>query len=92
MLAQIVQVQAQTMVKTVNRLDARGHITRRRDSEDRRAQLVSLTDDGTQALARAADAEQQLLAQLSIDNSMFRQQLKVVLHQLAKRQAATARR
>lgn len=87
-LAQIVRVQAQTMGQTLTRLEAHGHITRRRHPDDRRVQLVSLTDDGSQALKRAAEAERQVLAQLSIDNSMFRHELKVLVRELADRQSS----
>ncbi|WAH99303.1 MarR family winged helix-turn-helix transcriptional regulator [Arthrobacter sp. MMS18-M83] len=87
MLAQIVRVQAQTMGQTLNRLEAHGHITRQRGSEDRRVHLVSLTDAGTDALERAVESEQQVLAQVSIDTSMFRHELKVLVRELAGRQA-----
>lgn len=87
MLAQIVRVQAQTMGQTLNRLEAHGHITRQRGSEDRRVHLVSLTDAGTDALERAVESEQQVLAQVSIDTSMFRQELKVLVRELAGTQA-----
>ncbi|MBB6406216.1 MarR family winged helix-turn-helix transcriptional regulator [Arthrobacter sp. AZCC_0090] len=85
-LAQIVRVQAQTMGQTLNRLEAHGHISRRRSSEDRRVHVVSLTEAGVQALERAVESEQQVLAQLSIDNAMFRQELKVLVRELADRQ------
>lgn len=87
MLAQIVRVQAQTMGQTLNRLEAHGHITRQRSSEDRRMHVVSLTDAGTDALERAVESEQQVLAEVSIDTSMFRQELKVLVRELAGRQA-----
>lgn len=85
-LAQIVRVQAQTMGQTLNRLEAHGHISRRRSSEDRRVHVVSLTEAGVQALERAVESEQQVLAQLSIDNAMFRQELKALVRELADRQ------
>lgn len=87
MLAQIVRVQAQTMGQTLSRLQAHGHISRRRSSEDRRVHVVSLTDAGREALERAAESERQVLAQVSIDTSMFRQELKVVVRELAGGQA-----
>ncbi|GAA5198751.1 MarR family transcriptional regulator [Arthrobacter gyeryongensis] len=86
-LAQIVRVQAQTMGQTLSRLEAHGHISRRRSSEDRRVHVVSLTDAGREALERAVESEQQVLAQVSIDTSMFRQELKTVVRELADRQA-----
>jgi MarR family transcriptional regulator, organic hydroperoxide resistance regulator len=86
-LAQIVRVQAQTMGQTLSRLETHGHISRRRSSEDRRVHVVSLTDAGREALERAVESEQQVLAQVSIDTSMFRQELKVVVRELAGQQA-----
>ncbi|MFH5879896.1 MarR family winged helix-turn-helix transcriptional regulator [Arthrobacter sp. NA-172] len=86
-LAQIVRVQAQTMGQTLNRLEAHGHVTRRRSSEDRRVHIVSLSDAGRQALELAVESEQEVLAQLSIDTSMFRQELKVLVRALANREA-----
>ena len=86
-LAQIVRVQAQTMGQTLSRLEAHGHVSRRRSSEDRRVHVVSLTDAGREALERAVESEQQVLAQVSIDTSMFRQELKTVVRELAGRQA-----
>lgn len=85
-LAQIVRVQAQTMGQTLSRLETHGHISRRRSSEDRRVHVVSLTDVGKEALERAVESEQQVLAQVSIDTSMFRQELKVLVRELAGRQ------
>ncbi|UYY81932.1 MarR family transcriptional regulator [Arthrobacter sp. YA7-1] len=86
-LAQIVRVQAQTMGQTLSRLETHGHISRRRSPEDRRVHVVSLTDVGKEALERAVESEQQVLAQVSIDTSMFRQELKVLVRELAGRQA-----
>ncbi len=86
-LAQIVRVQAQTMGQTLSRLETHGHISRRRSSEDRRVHVVSLTAAGKEALERAVESEQRVLAQVSIDTSMFRQELKVLVRELAGRQA-----
>ena len=86
MLAQIVRVQAQTMGQTLNRLEVHGHISRRRSSDDRRVHVVSMTNHGAQALERAEEAEKRVLADVPIDVSMFRQELKVVVRELADRQ------
>ncbi|WP_051423302.1 MarR family winged helix-turn-helix transcriptional regulator [Arthrobacter sp. MA-N2] len=85
-LAQIVRVQAQTMGQTLNRLEAHGHVARRRSSEDRRVHVVSLTSAGKEALEQAQESEQQVLAKVSIDTSMFRQELKVLVRELANNQ------
>ena len=89
-LAQIVRVQAQTMGQTISRLEAHGHVSRSRSSEDRRVFVVSLTDAGREALEGAAESERLVLAQVSIDTSMFRQELKIVVSELADRQSAGA--
>jgi DNA-binding MarR family transcriptional regulator len=86
-LAQIVRVQAQTMGQTISRLEAHGHVSRSRSSEDRRVFVVSLTDAGKEALEGAAESERLVLAQVSIDTSMFRQELKIVVSELADRQS-----
>lgn len=86
-LAQIVRVQAQTMGQTISRLEAHGHVSRSRSSEDRRVHVVSLTDAGKEALEAAAESERLVLAQVSIDTSMFRQELKIVVRELADRQS-----
>jgi DNA-binding MarR family transcriptional regulator len=86
-LAQIVRVQAQTMGQTISRLEAHGHVSRSRSSEDRRVFVVSLTDAGREALEGAAESERLVLAQVSIDTSMFRQELKIVVSELADRQS-----
>ncbi|MEZ2390396.1 MarR family winged helix-turn-helix transcriptional regulator [bacterium RCC_150] len=90
MLAQIVRVQAQTMGQTLNRLEAHHHIGRRRSPEDRRVQLVSLTDAGRDAMERALKSEQQALSKLPIDIDAFRNELKVLVRELARRQGPAA--
>ena len=45
-LAQIVRVQAQTIGKTLMRLEAYGYVVRQRSQSDRRSQVVSITAAG----------------------------------------------
>jgi MarR family transcriptional regulator, organic hydroperoxide resistance regulator len=59
-LAAKVRVQAQTMGKTLSRLEAHGHITRVRSQSDRRSQLVSISDLGQQALESSRELERNL--------------------------------
>ncbi len=82
-LAQLVRVQAQTMGKTISRLESHGHISRQRSASDRRSQIVSLTDRGREAVADAADMERSVLASTSIDPDSLRQELQSVVKTLA---------
>lgn len=87
-LAQLVRVQAQTMGKTLSRLEAHGHIVRQRSTSDRRSHVVSLTERGTEAVMAAADMERSVLAAASIDPDLLRQELQAVVRELAKRFAS----
>jgi DNA-binding MarR family transcriptional regulator len=80
-----VRVQAQTMGKTLSRLEAHGHISRERSTSDRRSHVVSLTERGRQAVAEAADMERSVLASASIDPDVLRQELQAVVRELANR-------
>jgi DNA-binding MarR family transcriptional regulator len=84
-LAQLVRVQAQTMGKTLSRLEVHGHISRQRSASDRRSHVVSLTDRGRAAVAEAADMERSVLASASIDPDVLRQELQAVVRELATR-------
>lgn len=84
-LAQLVRVQAQTMGKTLSRLESHGHIARVRSSTDRRSHVVSLTDQGREAVAAAVDMERTVLAAASIDPDILRQELQSVVRELASR-------
>lgn len=82
-LAQLVRVQAQTMGKTLTRLEAHGHISRERSASDRRSHVVSLTKRGREAVVEAADMERSVLAAASIDPDVLRQELQAVVRELA---------
>ncbi|MFE4227312.1 MarR family winged helix-turn-helix transcriptional regulator [Arthrobacter sp. NPDC056886] len=82
-LAQLVRVQAQTMGKTLSRLEAHGHISRQRSTSDRRSHVVSLTAQGRQAVTAAADMERSVLAATPIDPDLLRQELQAVVRVLA---------
>lgn len=85
MLAQIARVQAQTMGRTLARLEAHGHIKRERSLSDRRAQVVSITDAGTAALVEAHQLEKEVLDPSSVDTEKLRHELKTVVQELAQR-------
>ncbi|CCQ48270.1 marR family protein [Pseudarthrobacter siccitolerans] len=56
-LAEVVRVQSQTLGRVLTRLEGSGHITRTRQSKDRRQFKVELTDFGRAALDAARQAE-----------------------------------
>lgn len=56
-LASRVQVEDQTMSRTLERLERSGFVERHRDPGDRRRLLVSLTDAGRESFRRAGDLE-----------------------------------
>jgi DNA-binding MarR family transcriptional regulator len=91
-LAQFVRVQAQTMGKTLSRLEAHGHIARVRSTSDRRSHVVSLTERGKEAATAAVEMERSVLAAASIDPDVLRQELQAVVRQLANQFATPATR
>jgi DNA-binding MarR family transcriptional regulator len=88
-LAQYVRVQAQTMGKTLSRLEAHGHIARVRSTSDRRSHVVSLTERGKEAAAAAVEMERTVLAAATIDPDVLRQELKAVVRELASQFGTT---
>jgi DNA-binding MarR family transcriptional regulator len=88
-LAQFVRVQAQTMGKTLSRLESHGHVVRVRSTSDRRSHVVSLTERGKEAVAAAVEMERSVLASASIDPELLRQELKAVVRELASQFATT---
>ncbi|XAS69720.1 MarR family winged helix-turn-helix transcriptional regulator [Micrococcaceae bacterium Sec5.7] len=89
-LAQLVRVQAQTMGKTLSRLESHGHVVRVRSQSDRRSHVVSLTDRGNEAASAAVEMERSVLAAASIDPDVLRQELQAVVRELASRFASPA--
>lgn len=87
-LAQYVRVQAQTMGKTLSRLETHGHIARVRSTSDRRSQVVSLTERGKEAVTAAVEMERSVLAAASIDPDVLRQELQAVVRELASQFAS----
>ncbi|MDQ0633481.1 DNA-binding MarR family transcriptional regulator [Arthrobacter pascens] len=91
-LAQYVRVQAQTMGKTLSRLESHGHIARVRSTSDRRSHVVSLTERGKEAAAAAVEMERSVLAAASIDPDVLRQELQAVVRELAHQFASPVTR
>lgn len=56
-LAAAVQVEDQTMSRTLERLERSGYVERRRDPGDRRRVVVSVTETGRRTCLRAGDLE-----------------------------------
>ena len=81
-LAQLVRVQAQTMGKTLARLEAHGHVTRVRNDLDKRSHMVSITPAGLEALNEAHDIERTLLDGGELLSEDLRSQLRKVIREL----------
>ncbi|MCC9196160.1 MarR family winged helix-turn-helix transcriptional regulator [Arthrobacter sp. zg-Y820] len=81
-LAQIVRVQAQTMGKTLSRLEAHGHVVRVRNDLDRRSHMVSITPEGVEALREAQDIESTLTDGGDLMSDELRRQLRNVIKEL----------
>ena len=74
-LAHQVRVQAQTMGKTLHRLEVHGHITRSRNALDRRCHVVSISPAGERVLVDAARLEKGLLGSDRDTDEQFRRKL-----------------
>ncbi|WP_404799659.1 MarR family winged helix-turn-helix transcriptional regulator [Arthrobacter pullicola] len=81
-LAQLVRVQAQTMGKTLARLESHGHVTRVRNDLDKRSHMVSITPAGVEALREAHDIERTLLDGEELLSEDLRSQLRSVIREL----------
>ncbi|UKA61447.1 MarR family winged helix-turn-helix transcriptional regulator [Arthrobacter sp. FW306-04-A] len=88
MLAQIVRVQAQTMGKTLSRLEAHGHVSRARGISDRRSQVVSLTEAGGRTLGLATQLEREVLEPVPVDTAKLRRELQALVRELANNHPA----
>lgn len=81
-LAQIVRVQAQTMGKTLSRLETHGHVVRVRNDLDRRSHMVSITPQGIEVLREAQDIESTLTDGGELMSEQLRGQLRNVIREL----------
>lgn len=88
-LAQIVRVQAQTMGKTLIRLESNGHISRARSGSDRRSQVVSITEAGSAALVKAHELERLVLSTADVDTDALRRELLALVRDLGARDNAS---
>jgi DNA-binding MarR family transcriptional regulator len=81
-LAQLVHVQAQTVGRTLDRLEKRGLVTRLRNTADRRSQRITITSAGLKALERAKNIEHELMAEDGLASEDLRDRLKTVINEL----------
>ena len=81
-LATRVRVQAQTMGKTLGRLEVHGHIIRARSDVDRRRQIVQITDEGKRALKHAAELERLLSSGSGDQMDELKERLTVIIRRL----------
>jgi MarR family transcriptional regulator, organic hydroperoxide resistance regulator len=88
LLSQVVRVQAQTMGKTLSRLEAHGYIQRSRSSSDRRSQIVSLSENGKRVLDAAERLEGEVLADSPVDIDALRGELRVLVRALSVQHAS----
>ena len=64
-LARAARVELQTMARTVERMERRGHVTRTRDPRDARRVLVQRTDEGAALWREATTVEAEALPPVS---------------------------
>lgn len=81
-LAQLVHVQAQTVGRTLDRLEKRGLVTRLRNTADRRSQRITITSAGSKALERAQNIENELMAEDGLASQDLRMRLQTVINEL----------
>ncbi|WP_394250531.1 MarR family winged helix-turn-helix transcriptional regulator [Arthrobacter pityocampae] len=81
-LAQLVHVQAQTVGRTLDRLEKRGLVTRLRNSADRRSQRITITSAGLKALERAKNIENELMVEDGLASEDLRHRLQTVINEL----------
>ncbi len=86
-LAQMVHVQAQTMGKTLARLENHGHVSRVRNDLDRRSHMVTITDEGKEALESAREVEATIADGSDLLSEELRTHLFSVIRGLAGRQS-----
>lgn len=81
-VASLVGVQAQTMGKTLARLEAHGHVFRTRNTIDRRSYLLGITEEGRRVLAEAENIDRRLASAGELSNPQFRQMLIQIIETL----------
>ncbi|MBW4095145.1 MAG: MarR family transcriptional regulator [Acidobacteria bacterium] len=82
-LAAKIRVQAQTMGKTLSRLEQYGHIRREQNVRDRRSHVVTLTEEGRDLLEHAHEMERELFDSSDVSTDQLRNNLKNVIRSLS---------
>ena len=83
-VASQVGVQAQTIGKTLARLEAHGHIFRTRNTLDRRSYLLGITEEGRRVLAEAENIDRTLGLVGELSNPDFREALVQIIESLGR--------
>lgn len=89
-VASIVGVQAQTMGKTLARLEAHGHVFRTRNTVDRRSYLLGVTPRGKEVLAQAEQIDRNLASTGELAKPEFREMLIHIVRELSKQEGNDA--
>lgn len=89
-LALALHVQAQTIGKTLEKLERQGFITRTRDDVDRRSQRITITPAGIEALAKAENIERSLMVGEGLESFELRSLLRGIIGELARQKPASA--
>ncbi|ORC22236.1 hypothetical protein A7979_01810 [Rothia nasimurium] len=85
-VASLVGVQAQTMGKTLARLEAHGHVFRTRNTIDRRSYLLGITEEGRRVLAEAENIDRKLGSVGDLSSPEFREMLIHIIESLSEQQ------
>ena len=83
-VASQVGVQAQTIGKTLARLEAHGHIFRTRNTLDRRSYLLGITEEGRRVLAEAENIDRTVGWVGELSNPDFREALVQIIESLGR--------
>lgn len=79
-LARSARVENQTMSRTVERLEREGFVRREADARDRRRQIVTRTDAGSEAWASTRTLEAEVFPQLERPAELRTQLLEIIQH------------
>lgn len=83
-VASLVGVQAQTMGKTLARLETHGHVFRTRNTIDRRSYLLGITEEGRRVLAEAENIDRKLGSVGELSSPEFREMLIHIIESLGE--------
>ncbi|WP_330059828.1 MarR family winged helix-turn-helix transcriptional regulator [Paenarthrobacter sp. Z7-10] len=84
-LAGTVRVKAQTMGRTLVRLESHGHISRTCGLSDRRSHVVSITPAGSAALVEAHELEALVFSVVKVDPDILHRELLTLVRGLGGR-------